>query len=95
MSRHQKSFRLNTGCFWFSRSCFLLAIAYSTYASWFLFLLSSSDWVFLAFFLQHIPNFSFLFLLFLFPAFLLSGIAVANRTGGMVFQVQVQVLAQV
>lgn len=48
---------------------------------------------FLAFFLQHIPNFSFLFLLFLFPAFLLSGIAVANRTGGMVFQVQV--LAQV
>lgn len=50
---------------------------------------------FLAFFLQHIPNFSFLFLLFLFPAFLLSGIAVANRTGGMVFQVQVQVLAQV
>lgn len=93
MSRHQKSFRLNTGCFWFSRSCFLLAIPYSTYASWFLFLLSSSDWVFLAFFLQHIPNFSFLFLLFLFPAFLLSGIAVANRTGGMVFQVQV--LAQV
>ena len=48
---------------------------------------------FLAFFLQHIPNFSFLFLLFLFPAFLLSGIAVANRTGGMVFQVQA--LAQV
>lgn len=59
---------------------FFFAIPYSAYTLG-LILFSASDWVFLGAFLQHIPNFSFSFLLFLVSWVLLSGTAGAKQNG--------------
>jgi hypothetical protein len=84
LSRHQKSSRLNACCSWFSRSC-PLAIPYSTYALYVFLLLSTSDWVFLALFFNIYPTFLSLPSSLLVSCFLLSRMAVANRTGRLVF----------